>query len=209
MGSWDKIWEKVFRTQEWGKYPPEELIRFVAKNFYKAPNREAVKILDLGCGTGACTWYLAREGFSAYGIDGSTAAIKRAKQRFSEERLKGEFVVGDFVKIPYPREFFDCVIDVCSIQHNRPSSAKKVVSEVHRVLKPDGKFFSMLASVGIWKGPYVGKGYVHFYKLSEIGELFKNFKILSIEKSERTYYNRKRKIAHWVVFMEKRIHQQK
>jgi ubiquinone/menaquinone biosynthesis C-methylase UbiE len=149
MGGWDRNWERVYQTQEWGKYPPEELVRFIAKNFYEVPNRGEVKILDLGCGIGACSWYLAREEFSAYGIDGSTTAIKKAEQRFSEDRLIGKFVVGDFVSIPYPNGFFDCVVDICSIQHNRPLFARKAVLEVYRVLKPSGMFFSMLAS--FWK----------------------------------------------------------
>jgi len=63
--SFDPVWEEVFRAQEWGKYPPEHVIRAVARNFYKAPDRKAVKILDIGSGPGANTWYVAREGFSA------------------------------------------------------------------------------------------------------------------------------------------------
>jgi ubiquinone/menaquinone biosynthesis C-methylase UbiE len=203
--SWDKTWEKVFQSREWGKYPPEELIRFIAKNFYKYQNRKAIRILDLGCGTGACTWYIAREGFSAYGIDGSKTAVEKAKQRFSEENLDGEFVVGDFIKIPYPDEFFDCVIDVCSLQHNKPKFAMMALSEVFRVLKPNGKVFSMLVASGSWLNPYLEEGYVHFYKLYEVKKLFKKFKNVNIEKSIRTYNNRKNRIIHWVVSGDKVI----
>jgi len=31
---WDKVWERTFKSQEWGKYPNEELFRFIARNFY-------------------------------------------------------------------------------------------------------------------------------------------------------------------------------
>lgn len=34
-GSWDSVWEKIFQEQEWGKYPGESLIQFIARNFYK------------------------------------------------------------------------------------------------------------------------------------------------------------------------------
>ena len=68
---WDKGWDKIFSTQEWGKYPGEELIRFIARNFYAAPNRKDIRILEVGCGTGANLWFLAKEGFNAFGIDGS------------------------------------------------------------------------------------------------------------------------------------------
>src|SRR3989338_11176865 len=95
--SWDKTWEKVFSSKEWGKYPPEVLVRFVARNYYAAPDRSKIKILDLGCGTGAATWYMAREGFSVVGIDGSKTAIKIARRRFKAEKLKADFKNGDIV----------------------------------------------------------------------------------------------------------------
>jgi SAM-dependent methyltransferase len=197
--SWDATWEKVHQTQEWGKYPPEELIRFIATNFHKAPDRKAVRILDLGCGSGACIWYLAREGFTVYGIDGSKTAIQKAEQRLREENLRGEFRVSDIIRLPYPPSFFDCAIDVCSIQHNRFSMAKRIVKEVYRVLKPKGRFFSMLVAAGSWHEPFDTKGYVHFYKLSEVIQLLDPFKIISVEASTRTYGNMKNYVAHWVI----------
>ena len=40
---------------EWGQYPTEHVIRFIARNYY---NRERMntRILDFGCGGGAHTW---------------------------------------------------------------------------------------------------------------------------------------------------------
>lgn len=84
--AWDPIWEEVFHSQEWGKYPGESLIRFIARNFYKR-NRKEVRILEIGCGTGANIWYLCREGFSAYGIDGSKKAVSLANNRIKTEGL--------------------------------------------------------------------------------------------------------------------------
>ncbi len=78
--SWDPIWEKVFSEQPWGKYPGESLIRFIAKNFYKL-NRGEVKILEVGFGTGANIWYLSREKFDTYGIEGSETGVKLAYER--------------------------------------------------------------------------------------------------------------------------------
>ena len=77
MRSFCEIWEEIHTKQEWGKYPPENLIRFIARNYYKM-KRESVKILDFGCGGGACTWFLAREGFDVFAFDGSPTAVKKA-----------------------------------------------------------------------------------------------------------------------------------
>ena len=82
--SWNPIWENVFVNNEWGKYPSESLIQFIAHNFYKK-NRSEVKLLEVGCGTGANVWYITREGFDGNGIDGSETAIKRGIARFVVE----------------------------------------------------------------------------------------------------------------------------
>jgi hypothetical protein len=58
---WDPVWENIFSSIPWGKYPPEELIRFVARNFYAALQRNRIKLLEMGCGPGANLWYMARE----------------------------------------------------------------------------------------------------------------------------------------------------
>ena len=52
MKSFDETWEKIHSTREWGQYPSESVIRYVARNFYKSNPRKAVKILDFGCGGG-------------------------------------------------------------------------------------------------------------------------------------------------------------
>lgn len=203
--SWDPVWETIYRTQEWGKYPPEELIRFIARNYYTVPQRAAVKILDLGCGTGAATWYLAREGFSAYGIDASSTAIKRAMARFTNEKLEGNFQVGDFNHLSFKDNFFDCVIDVCSIQHNSIENAHTIITEAIRVLKPGGKIFSMLINVQSRfardSSPFDGKGFVHCYTKEEVFALFATFKNLVIDTS--TYTDLGNVVSHFVVKAEK------
>jgi len=214
----DETWEKIYRNQAWGKYPPEELIRFMARYFYSAPDRKKIKILDFGCGTGASSWYLAREGFSLFGIDGSRTAIEIARERFEKEGLTGEFKVGNFIKTSYTDDFFDCIVDVTSIQHNKYESIVKILEEIHRILKPGGKFFSKALnrdSYGyglgekleantcrdIPSGPLAGRGLIHFFDEKELKELFdkSGLYLISLELSERTLDNRTKKISHWIM----------
>jgi len=204
MKSWDKRWEKVFQSQQWGKYPPEELVRFIARNFYKAVKRKDIKILDLGCGTGAGIWYLAREGFSAFGIDGSKTAISIARKRFQKEDLEAHFKVGDLIKPNYPDDFFDGVIDIAAIQHNKIRSQRMILNEVFRVLKPNGKVFSMLISKRsrFSKENLDRRVFTHFFEEDEIRDLFSKFKNLTIEISERT--DRGNFISYFIVSAEKK-----
>ncbi|EAI6148112.1 SAM-dependent methyltransferase, partial [Campylobacter jejuni] len=39
LGSNEKIWEQIFSKKEWGKYPSENVIRFIARNFYNVQDR--------------------------------------------------------------------------------------------------------------------------------------------------------------------------
>ena len=199
--SWDDTWEKIYQSKEWGKYPPEELVRFIARNYYKAENRKAVKVLDVGCGTGAGTWFVAREGFDAYGVDGSETAIAIAKRRFEEERLEGHFSVGDIVELDFPDENFDAVIDIASIQHNSSENIQNILNEVHRVLKPGGKFFGMMLGECVdWNtGDYT----THHFTQNELEDFFKEFSNLSIESVVRTQNSGKSSLKFYIVEGEK------
>jgi 2-polyprenyl-3-methyl-5-hydroxy-6-metoxy-1,4-benzoquinol methylase len=82
--SWNPIWENIFLAQNWGKYPEESLIQFIARNFYET-DRRGIRILEIGCGPGANIWYLSRENFNVYGIDRNKTAINIAKRRIEED----------------------------------------------------------------------------------------------------------------------------
>jgi len=139
--SWDPVWEQVFTGQEWGKYPPEDLIRFIARNFYNVENRKEIKILEVGCGPGANLWFLAREGFKIFGIDGSQAAITYAENRLNTEcpNWRGELTVGDFSILPYPDNYFDAVVDIEAVYCNPYATSKQIYSEMARVVRGGGE----------------------------------------------------------------------
>lgn len=47
--TFDNYWEQVHSRTEWGQYPAEHVIRFIARNFYNT-KRDEIRILDFGCG---------------------------------------------------------------------------------------------------------------------------------------------------------------
>ena len=81
----DPLWETIFSTRAWGRYPSEDLIRFCAQRFYGLQPRSDVRLLEVGFGTGANLWYFAREGFSVHGLEGSEAGAAQAAQRLDME----------------------------------------------------------------------------------------------------------------------------
>ena len=215
--SWEPIWEQVFLKQEWGQYPPEELIRFVARNFYGAPDRKEIRILELGCGPGANVWYLAREGFEAHGIDGSKTAIANAGRRMHAEGLTANLQVGDimFLDQMCPKDHFDAVIDISCLQHNKVSAVDSILQQALHVLKPHGKIFAMMVTTGTlgdgmgqevepgsfvgnpsWHGasflevPLHGEALKHYFTLEEIQRLFARFIDVQIDSLLRSMSNR-------------------
>jgi SAM-dependent methyltransferase len=215
--SWDPVWEELFRTRDWGKYPPEELIRFIARNYFAAPDRKQVRVLEMGCGTGANVWFLAREGFDAYGIDGSATAIRKGEQRLQKEGLTAHLRVGDVLSLAEdcPAGHFDAVIDVGCLVCNRLAEVRSIVDQAIRLLKPGGRLFSMLLARGTYgdgtgkeiepgtfvdikEGTLAGKGLVHLFTLEEVQALFGRLSELQIETSEYTVEDRRHRVKHWI-----------
>ncbi len=126
-------------------YPHEALIRFLACKYLKIPrlDRQAICILEVGCGSGANLWMLAKEGFDAYGIDNSTAILESARRHLNEKwGVEADLRNGSFSHLPYDDEYFDAVVDVACLQQSNIKDSRLVLSEIERVLKPWGLFFS-------------------------------------------------------------------
>ncbi|HXA46511.1 MAG TPA: class I SAM-dependent methyltransferase, partial [Burkholderiaceae bacterium] len=216
--TWDPIWEKIFQERKsWGQYPPEELVRFFAQSYYQVPDRTAIKVLEVGCGPGGGpAWFIAREGFSYTGIDGSSTATTKAKTIFSGQNLQGEFVVGDLAELPWPDNHFDCVVDIASLQCNSEEDTQRIVSQIHRVMKPGGKHFSISVSCGTWgdgsgeqldpttfktitEGPLSGMGTIRFATRQSMLALYSEFNAIELNYSIRSMENASHEIKHWVL----------
>lgn len=147
---WDSTWEKIFSSRPWGKYPGEDVVRFVARGFYKFTDRSSIKLLEIGCGTGANLWFIAREGFQVYGVDGSQSAIDLSRARLDGDVAgwQGRLAVGDVLSLDFPDDYFDGVLDVEAVCCNDFNQSKLIYAEMVRVIKPGGKFYSRCFSKG-------------------------------------------------------------
>jgi len=196
------IWDEIFTALEWGRYPPEELIRFMARHYYKTPNRGNVKVLELGCGPGANLWYLAREGFNAWGVDLSEVAIAHAKERLLREKVEAWLFQESVMEISKNFQLctFDAVIDVCCLQHLDSSvDIEAALAGAKAVLKVGGRIFSMLLASGSSDLPFEKIGQVNRFTLSEVEELFSGFEGIKIGYSERSIEEPGHYVKHWIV----------
>ena len=213
---WDPVWEQIFSSREWGKYPPEHVVRFVACNFYRVAVRSRVQLLEVGCGPGANVWFMAREGFAVFGIDGSPTAIKQARERLSREGLAADLRVGDFATLPWADASFDGVVENVSLCCNRLAAVQHALREIRRVLKPGAPFQSSFFSDRTWgyglgtevepdgflnitEGPIAGKGFCLFLNHSRLYELFFDFADIAVERISWTMENERHLIEQFVI----------
>src|SRR5258705_763756 len=96
----------------------------------------AVRVLDVGCGTGNVSFCLAqdRELVSAIGVDLSPAYIEHAIRRNGDKRL--DFQVGDACALPFPDASFDHAISMLALQF--VPRVDLAVREMRRVTRPGG-----------------------------------------------------------------------
>ena len=130
------------------RYPNEEFCRFMGRHFFgeHLERRRAIRILEVGCGSGANLWMIAREGFAAYGLDVSAEAVNLCRRMLEHYDTSADLRVGDITKTGYPAEHFDAVVDVFSSYCLDSSSHDAFLGEVVRIVRPGGRFFSYTPS---------------------------------------------------------------
>lgn len=221
MKSFNTMWETIHATEEWGKYPSEPVIRFVARNYYKE-DRKNIKILDFCCGAGSHTWYLAREGFDTYAFDGSESAVGKVRERFERENLEADLRVLDALEVrgAYDDNFFDCIIDNVSVYANKSEHIIKMYEEIYALLKAGGRFFTSVFSKGttgyglgeeiekdtfinISQGVLAGRGTAHFFAREEIEGILLQAGFRNIQTDRLRYTDRKSDVEQFLVQAQK------
>ncbi|WP_425409387.1 methyltransferase domain-containing protein [Hyphococcus sp.] len=134
-----------------GRTPAQLYEEYLVPGFFKpwaerlAEHAQAGhKCLDLACGTGIVSRALAErfgDNISVQAIDVAPPMIEEAGKRTSSNAI--EFQLGSAVNLPFDNGCFDDAFCQQGVQFF--PEKEKAFAEVHRVLKPGGKFF-----VSVW-----------------------------------------------------------
>lgn len=195
------------------RYPNEEFLRFMGENFFsiEKTKRRNVKILEVGCGSGANLWMVAREGYEAYGLDLSVEALKLCKNMLDSWDVSANLAAASMISMPYQKGIFS-VVDVFSAYCLNEQEFSLYLDEVERVTSPGGCFFSYAPSKnsdafknyepagkidestldGIARvtSPYAGNAYpFRFVSQAEYTDArcARGFKVISNERVARSY----------------------
>lgn len=99
--------------------------------------KQGLKVLDVGTGTGALALMLSELGHEAVGIDLSGQMLKRADGKAQKSGLQAAFKLGDAEAPPFEPESFDAIVSR-HVLWTLPNP-EKAVKAWNRLLKPGGK----------------------------------------------------------------------
>jgi SAM-dependent methyltransferase len=109
-----------------------------------------MRVLDAGCGDGRNSEYLMRCGAEVFGVDSDPFQVERIRRVAaiaSPGLATTNFKVARVSQLPFPDDHFDAVICNAVLHFSADSKEfERSVSDMWRVLKPRGVFFSRLAS---------------------------------------------------------------
>jgi len=158
--------EYSYQTEESGHHHDYLLKPLMEMIFASAQRVESknIRILDIGCGNGSLSNFIARQGYEVVGVEESKSGVKIAQQSYPD----CEFIAASIYDFPYQQleNSFDIIISTEVIEHLLyPRELAKVAK---RCLKNDGTL--------ILTTPY--HGYLKNLVLAISGKLDKHFTVL-------------------------------
>ncbi len=196
-------WKNLEDKTTWLE-PCEESYYYAEK--WKREGRRSV--LDLGCGLGRHSILFAKYGFKVTAMDCSAEALDFLKKCRCEQNLNFTCKRADMKAMPFSADAFDCIFAMHSAGHADTAAMEKIISEIKRVLKPEGTIFLTLCSKETWtyaesglpkldantvvKTEGVEKGVPHFFiDTEDIKKLFADFELVKVRHIDECYTNRK------------------
>jgi cyclopropane fatty-acyl-phospholipid synthase-like methyltransferase len=168
--------------------PPDALVGLI-----KSGQIKPCKCIDLGCGAGNYSVYMASQGFEVTGVDLSPTAISLARKNAQKKGVSCTFLVADILgDMAEVRGTFDFAFDWGVIHHIFPEKRPGYVAHVHRILNPGGKYLSVCFSTkdpafnSTEKYRKTSLGTVlYFSSEDELRELFSRcFKVINLKTIE-------------------------
>lgn len=171
---WPKDYDKTLRGRLAGfRAMYKQASKILEKNYFNSEKIEGKKLLDIGCGTGVFLRKLASKYPNSYfcGIDTAEEMIKNANEQNNFKNL--EFRVGDVSNLEFQDNEFNHITSLISLHYWEHD---KAVSEIRRVLKPQGKILIADHKIAI-----SGKGYEKIFSKKELKELFENHGFINVK----------------------------
>ena len=121
--------------------PDGNLVVFVENNVI-----DPSKTLEVGCGTGTNSLYLAEKGFDVTGVDISDIAVEKAIKKAKADGVSCKFTVSNFMEKTVGEDFLFVYDRGCF--HTMESDEERLgyALKVHKHLTDDGHWLSVMGS---------------------------------------------------------------
>lgn len=162
-------------ARNYDKYvePFNTVVRQIGLRMY--PPQEGMRVLDVGCGTGTNLSLHHPAGCEVFGIDLSPEMAEMARKKLGD---RAEILLGDASHMPYEDNFFDLVTTMMTLHEMPDLIRSKVMSEMIRVLKPNGHMLITDFHPGPIRFPkgWMYKSIALVFEIAAGREHFKNYR---------------------------------
>jgi ubiquinone/menaquinone biosynthesis C-methylase UbiE len=106
-------------------------------------NLNGKNVVDVGCGEGRFTRFLAQSAAQVSGLDINQVSLDRARAKAREEGIDVDWRQGRAEEMPFTDESLDLVVFSNSLHHVAMADMVAALQEAARVLKPVGELYIM------------------------------------------------------------------
>ncbi|RED18280.1 class I SAM-dependent methyltransferase [Pontivivens insulae] len=157
-------WEEIYASgEQLNKYPFSTVVSFYfgARSRAETPLEQA---LDVGCGSGVHSGFLAQQGLGVTAFDVSKSSIAYARATFIDPAIV--FHVADLAEAPISGPGFDLVVDHCATTHTTIRETRIFYQTLRNHLRPGAQLF--------WHGFAADNGFARFGK-KRVDRAYENF----------------------------------
>ena len=183
------------------KYPRDDVVRFCLRRYRDRASRAGVRALDLGCGGGVNSLFLAEEGFEITACDISPAGVALTNERLAARGLKAESAVASLDNLPFPPQSFDLIVSVGVLDCCMPGVPEAALPAIGRLLRPKGAGLFIFATDKDYRiddpaNPFVRRGFTE----AEVVAMFNGaFSSVEIDRHTATEKGRTIALDNWMV----------
>lgn len=152
---------------------------------------EKGRVLDLGCGMGANSGFLANQGFDVIAVDKDKENIEHIKNNYP----KINAINKDILEFNFSKDKYDLILALNVLSFFDAENAKLIIKNIIGSLKENGLVYLQVFSK---KDP--NKKYPHLFDKKELKQFFSKNKILELKEfSKKEDHPPTGKHEHWII----------